>query len=273
MAVQTINPLKCGIEHKYRQSVVGFPMAFNLVRSPRLATPAGSILMVPLDHGISVGPIPGIANVTPVLAHAAESGATCVTVHKGLVAAAAKVSDRLGILLHLSASSDAAPDPHDKRIVATVDEALRLGCDGVSIHINIGSATESQQLEDAGRVATACNQWGVPLITMAYPRGPKVRDPHDPVLLAHAARLAAELGADAVKVPYSGNAETFRDVVQGCPVPVLVAGGPRRDSFDALVQDLEGARRAGARGVSIGRNVFQHADPKAALRRIAAIFP
>lgn len=248
-------------------------MAFSPVRSPRLATRAGSILMVPLDHGISMGPVAGIADVAPILAHAADAGASCVTVHKGLVPAAAKVADRLGVLLHLSASSDSAPDPQDKRIVATVEEALRLGCDGVSIHINVGSLTEARQLEEAGRVATACNQWGVPLVTMAYPRGPKVANPHDPALLAHAARLAAELGADAVKVPYSGNTDTFRDVVQGCPVPVLVAGGPKRDSVDALLADLAGARKAGARGVSIGRNVFQNPDPRAVLQRIASIFP
>ncbi len=248
-------------------------MAANPIRSPRLATRAGSILMVPLDHGVSVGPIPGIADPAPALAHAAEAGATCVTVHKGLVPIAARVADRLGILLHLSASSDLAPDSHDKRLVATVEEALRLGCDGVSIHVNVGSLTEARQLEEAGRVATACTEWGVPLITMAYPRGPKVADPHDPVLLAHAARLAAELGADAVKVPYSGNEATFRDVVKGCPVPILVAGGPKRASFDDLLKDLEGAHRAGARGVSIGRNVFQDPDPRGALRRIAALFP
>ena len=171
-----------------------------------------------------------------------------------------------------SASSDSAPDPQDKRLVATVDEALRLGCDGVSIHLNVGSLTEARQLEDAGRVATACAEWGVPLVTMAYPRGPKVTNPHDPKLVAHAARLACELGADAVKVPYTGSTATFREVVQGCPVPVLVAGGPQKGDFDAFLADLKGARAAGARGCSVGRNVFQHRDPKAAVAAVAGIF-
>lgn len=248
-------------------------MASNGIRSTRLATPGGSMIMVPLDHGISIGPVAGIQDPAPILEHARAGGATCVTVHKGLVAAAARHAGQLGILLHLSASSDHAPDPHDKRLVATVEEALRLGCDGVSIHINVGSLTEARQIEEAGAVATACQNWGVPLVTMAYPRGPKIANPQDPVLLAHAARLAAELGADAVKVPYSGTGDSFRDVVQGCPVPVLVAGGPKRASFDALLHDLQAARAAGARGVSIGRNVFQHPDPTAALRRIADLYP
>ena len=246
-------------------------MASNLVRSLRLAR-GGRWVMVPLDHGVSLGPVPGLADVRPTLRAAADGGATCVTVHKGLLPLAAPFADQLGVLLHLSASTDSGPDGHDKRLVATVGEAVKLGCDGVSIHVNVGSATEARQLEDAGRVATACNDLSVPLVTMAYPRGPKVTNPHDPALLAHAARLAAELGADAVKVPYSGDAGTFRDVVQGCPVPVLVAGGPKRGSFDALVADLRGARDAGAAGCSIGRNVFQHPDPAAAVRQLAAVF-
>jgi predicted phospho-2-dehydro-3-deoxyheptonate aldolase len=246
-------------------------MAANAVRTSRLSR-GGAWVMVPLDHGISMGPVAGLEDPRQALGAAAKGGATCVTLHKGLVPAAAAFADSFGVLLHLSASSDSAPDPQDKRLVATVEEALRLGCDGVSIHVNVGSLTEANQLEDAGRVATACNDWGVPLITMAYPRGPKVSNPHDPTLLAHAARLAAELGADAVKVPYSGSPDTFRAVVQGCPVPVLVAGGPKRGSFDDLIRDLKGARKAGAAGASIGRNVFQHPDPAAAVAAVAAVF-
>jgi predicted phospho-2-dehydro-3-deoxyheptonate aldolase len=248
-------------------------MVANPIRRVRLQSAAGSILMVPLDHGVSVGPIAGIQNLPPILKAAASNGATCVTVHKGLIPAAAQVADQLGILLHLSASTDLAPDPHDKHLVATVEEAARLGCDGVTIHINIGSATEARQLQEAGQVAAACQEWGMPLITMAYLRGPKMPNPPEAKHIAHAARLAAELGADAVKVPYSGSADSFRDVVQGCPVPVLVAGGPQRASFDEFVRDIDAARKAGARGVSIGRNVFQATDPAVAIKRIAALFP
>lgn len=247
-------------------------MALNEIRRRRLSTPNGSIVMVPLDHGVSVGPIAGIEDPRSALQAAAQGGASCVTVHKGLVPLAAPFADRLGILLHLSASSDTAPDPHDKRLVAAVEEALRQGCDGVSIHINVGSATEARQLEDAGRIAAACAEWGAPLVTMAYPRGPKVADPHDPKLLAHAARLAAELGADAVKLPFSGSEATYRDVVRGCPVPVLVAGGPRRGPLDAMLQDLRAAKRAGAQGCSVGRNIFQDADPAKAVAAVAAVF-
>lgn len=247
-------------------------MAQNPIRASRLRSPAGHVRMVPMDHGVSIGPAPGITDPAATLA-AVAGGATCVTVHKGLWRHVAPYADRLGLLLHLSASTDAAPDPNDKRLVATVEEALRMGFDGVSTHCNLGAATEARMVEDLGRVSTACQEWGVPHVAMVYPRGPKVEDPFDPVLVAHAARLGAELGADVVKVPYTGDPESFRAVVRGAGVPVVVAGGPKRDSFDGLLEALRGARAAGAAGVSIGRNVFQHDDPAAAIAAIADIFP
>jgi class I fructose-bisphosphate aldolase len=242
-------------------------VAANPIRLRRIARSA--CIMVPLDHGVSMGPVPGLADPRVILAAAAEGGATCVTLHKGLVPLAAPHAGRLGILLHLSASTDGAPDPHDKRLVASVAEAARLGCDGVSIHVNVGSLTEARQLEEAGRVSRECGDLGMPLVAMMYPRGPKVADPFAPALVAHAARLGAELGADLVKVPYCAG---FRDVVQGCPVPVLVAGGPRRERFQDLVADVQAARQAGAGGLSVGRNVFQQPDPASALAQLARLF-
>lgn len=242
------------------------------LRLRRLTDDRGALLMVPLDHGVSMGPVPGLADPAETLRSVAGAGATCVTLHKGLLRHAEAHAGRLGVLLHLSASTDAAPDPQDKRLVATVEEAVRHGCDGVSVHVNVGSLTEARQLEGMGRVSTACQAWGMPLVAMMYPRGPNVKDPHDPALVAHAARLGAELGADAVKVPYTGSPDTFRAVVAGATVPVVVAGGPKAASFGSFVRQVEDARRAGAAGISIGRNVFQHDDPAAALRQIAAVF-
>ncbi len=247
-------------------------MAANPIRMARLQSPQGHIRMVPMDHGISIGPAPGIIDPSATLAAVAEH-ASCVTVHKGLIRHVAPFAPDLGLLLHLSASTDVAPDPNDKRLVATVEEALKLGFDGVSTHCNLGADSEAHMIESLGRVSTLCNDWGVPHIAMVYPRGPAIDNPFDPTLVAHAARLGAELGADVVKVPYTGSPDTFRDVVRGAGVPVVVAGGPKRDSFEGLLEALRGAKEAGAAGVSIGRNVFQHKNPGAAIQTIATIFP
>ncbi len=247
-------------------------MAANPIRLRRLMNGNGSILMVPLDHGISMGPLAGLELPDRALA-AVASHATCTTVHKGLVPHAAAQSHQMGVLMHLSASTESNPDPNDKRLVGTVQEAVRLGCDGVSIHINLGATTESRMVEDAGKVSAACADWGMPLLAMVYPRGPAVDNPFDPGRIAHAARLGAELGADIVKVPYTGSPDTFRPVVDGCPVPVVVSGGPRQADFAGFAEQIRGAAAAGARGVSIGRNVFQHPKPDEAMAAIAGLFP
>jgi DhnA family fructose-bisphosphate aldolase class Ia len=240
------------------------------LRLRRLRNGRGAWLMVPLDHGFSMGPIAGLEDPKSVLA-AAAGAATCVTLHRGLVPLAQPHAGSLGILLHASGGLDSAADPYDKRLVATVHDALRLGCDGLSIHVNVGAPTEGRQLEEAGRLAASCAEWGMPLVAMMYPRGPQVTDPQGEARVAQAARLGAELGADAVKVPYTGSEASFRTVVAGCPVPVLAAGGPKRDGLDAVLEDLAAARRAGAAGASVGRNVFQASDPKAALAAIARV--
>lgn len=243
-------------------------MAHNAVRGARIQR-GGRIFMVPMDHGISMGPsvLPDPVSVLQKVADLA----TCVTVHKGLVPQVAPFADRLAILMHLSASTDVGPDPQEKRLVATVAEAVRMGCDGVSTHLNMGSVTEPAQLEAVGAVSTACQEWGMPHLAMVYPRGPGIQDPTDPGLVAHAARLGAELGADVVKVPYTGDAGSFRDVVAGAGVPVIVAGGPKGD-LETFTQAMAGAATAGAAGISVGRNVFQAADPAHAMQRITSVF-
>src|SRR4030042_6453567 len=116
-------------------------------------------------------------------------------------------------------------------------------------------------LQDFGRIATDALEWGMPLLAMIYTRGPKVRSEYDVTVIKHAARVGAELGADIVKVTYSGSPESFHEVVQGCYVPVVIAGGEKMGTDEDILQMVTGAVAAGAAGVSIGRNVFQHKDP------------
>jgi DhnA family fructose-bisphosphate aldolase class Ia len=126
-------------------------------------------------------------------------------------------------------------------------------------------------LRKLGMVADECDEYGVPLIAMMYPRGENVKDPNDPRVIAHVARVGAELGADIVKVPYTGSPETFREVVESCPAPVVMAGGPKAERDEDVLEMVWGAMRAGAMGVTIGRNVFMHENPKAIVRAIRAV--
>jgi DhnA family fructose-bisphosphate aldolase class Ia len=122
-----------------------------------------------------------------------------------------------------------------------------------------------------GKVANVAGEWGMPLLAMMYTRGPKVKSEYDVKLVKHAARVGAELGADIIKVVYTGSAESFREVVEGCFVPVVIAGGEKMGNDEDIIEMVKGAVAAGAAGVSIGRNVFQHKDPERMVQKICRI--
>jgi predicted phospho-2-dehydro-3-deoxyheptonate aldolase len=232
----------------------------------------GNGVIVPMDHGVTVGPIEGIRSVKVIADAIATGGADAAIVHKGAAIFGHRGYGRdLGLIIHLSASTSLGPDPNNKVLVATVEEALRLGADAVSIHVNIGAEDESNMLSTFGEISRKCQEWGMPLLAMMYPRGKKIRDEYSPDAVAHAARVGAELGADIVKTSYTGDQDSFSRVVDGCPMPVVIAGGPRVDSEMDLLSMVEGAINGGARGVAIGRNIFQAADPTLITKRICSV--
>ncbi len=233
---------------------------------------SGKTVIVPMDHGISLGPIKGVADIRSTIDKIAAGGASAIVIHKGLVPyAGVSVGDKLGLIVHISASTSLSADKNHKRIVARVADVAALGADAVSIHCNIGGGKEDEMVSDFGRVADECRTLGLPLLAMCYPRGPNVKNEFEVNAVAHCARLAAELGADVVKTNYTGSVDSFRTVVNGTPIPVVIAGGPKLDSDKALLTMVSEAMEAGAKGVSIGRNVFQHDDVTGITRALGRI--
>jgi len=230
----------------------------------------GKAVIVPMDHGVTEGPIKGLTNMEEII-RKVEENATAIVLHKGILKTL-KRKPKCGIIMHLSASTTLAPDPNAKVQIAEVEEAIRLGADAVSVHVNIGGSDgEPDMLGVLGRVAGECERFQIPLLAMMYPRGRNVRNPLDPKFVAHVARVGAELGADLVKTLYTGSIETFKQVVEGCPVPVVIAGGPKCENDIEVLEMVRGAIDAGSIGVSIGRNVFQHEKPEAMLKAIRKI--
>jgi len=228
-------------------------------------------VIVPMDHGVTVGPIKGLINMTKTVDMVAEGGANAVVGHLGLPLHGHRGAGKdIGLILHLSASTSLGPDPNHKVLVNTVQWALKMGADAVSVHINVGADDEAKMLEDLGKVAVECMEWGMPLLAMMYPRGPKIEDERDVEVVKHAARVGAELGADIIKCPYSGSTETFREVVEGCPAPVVIAGGSKTSDEETLKM-IEGAMKAGAAGISMGRNAFQHENPTKLVKAACSI--
>ena len=222
----------------------------------------GKTVIVPMDHGVTVGPVPGLIDMAAAVNHVANGGADAVLGHVGLPRLGHRGYGRdVGLILHLSASTSLAPDPNYKVLVSNVERAIKYGADAVSIHVNLGAENESQMLRDFGEVAMTCEEWGMPLVAMMYTRGAKIKNEYELQNVKHAARVGAELGADIVKVVYTGSSESFAEVVEGCPVPVVIAGGAKMNSDEEIFKMVEGALKAGAAGVSIGRNAFQHKKP------------
>ena len=215
-------------------------------------------LIVPMDHGVSEGAVRGLVNARDAVGDMLAGGANAILMHKGLIRHCHSGHGDTGLIMHLSASTSLSPRGNTKVLVGSVEEAVRLGADGVSVHVNLGDPEEGAMLADMGRVAEACEKWGMPLLAMLYARGPQIPDGCAPGVVAHCARVGAELGADIVKVPYTGDADSFARVVAGCCVPVVIAGGPRTDTTRQFLALADSALRAGCSGLSVGRNVFQH---------------
>ncbi len=224
---------------------------------------SGKTVIIPMDHGVTVGPIAGLEDMRETISRVVAGGANAILMHKGIVGAGHRGTGRdVGLIIHLSGGTSISPDPNAKELICTVEEAIKLGADAVSVHINLGAETDKEMLGQLGFVSERCLEWQMPLVAMMYTRGAKIENEFDVALVKHAARVGAELGADIVKVPYTGSVESFREVVGGCPVPVVIAGGPKMGSDEDIFKMVKGALEAGSAGLSIGRNAFQHKKPE-----------
>jgi class I fructose-bisphosphate aldolase len=239
-------------------------ISMKTLRLRRLLPANGQrIILTPLDHGVTLGPIPGLDDVEATLRVLRQTGMVHgVILHKGtLEAYAAELvkAPPMATILHLSGSLGLSPNPHWKVLVSTVEDGLRLGVDGVSVQVNLGNEHDAHMLRDLGTVASACAAWGMPLLAMMYLRGPGV-DPNDLQSASTLIRVAAELGADLIKLDYPGDPDLFARMLEGVDVPILVAGGAFNGDARTIMTHIHGAVTAGAAGVAIGRNVFQRLD-------------
>lgn len=230
----------------------------------------GKMLCIPMDHGISSGPIEGLEDPHSLIYKCENHGLSSVIINKGILRTLPKPI-KVGILVHFSSSTSLSTSPNRKMLTGTVEEAVRLGADGVSLHINIGGKEEPEMLDQLGKISTECHKWEMPLLAMMYPRGENVKDPHDPAIVAHVARIGAESGADIVKTLYTGDVDSFSKIVKNTPVPIVIAGGPKAKTDMDVLQMTEDAMKAGAKGVTYGRNIFANKNPQKIVEALAGI--
>lgn len=229
-------------------------------------------IIIPLDHGMSVGTIKGLEDLSSMVDKVALGGANAVLEHSGMVGTGHRQYGKdIGLIIHLSGATNLSPDPNRKVLVCSVERALKMGADACSIHINIGADEEPEMLQDAQKVVEASREWGLPLLAMIYPRGKKIKDENDPEVVNIAVRAGAELGADIVKTNFTGDIDSFKYIVKSVPIPVIIAGGPKMDTIKDLLQMVHDSIQAGGAGVAFGRNVFQSEDPTKLVSALAKI--
>lgn len=232
----------------------------------------GRTVIAPMDHGVSNGPMKGIIDIDKTVESISQGGADAILMHKGIVEQDHRGYGKdIGLIVHLSASTSLAPNPNNKVIVTSVEKAIQLGADAVSVHVNLGSETESEMLQELGEISETCSYWGIPLLAMMYPRGQKVENEYDVELVKHAARVGSELGVDIVKTNYTGDPDSFKEVVEGALVPVVIAGGPKVDTDEELLQMVKDSIEVGGAGVAFGRNLFQAENPGKITKAISEV--
>jgi fructose-bisphosphate aldolase/2-amino-3,7-dideoxy-D-threo-hept-6-ulosonate synthase len=160
-------------------------------------------------------------------------------------------------------------------VFAGVEEALRNGADAVVPTFFIGPDTEHTALPQLGAIADECSRLGVPMLAEIFPQGGSQAVPYDgPYTVPDmrvAVRVASEEGADLIKTWYTGDPESFRQVVDYSLVPVLIAGGPKAENAREVLAMVRGAMDGGASGIAMGRKIWQSPDPAAMVRALAAV--
>lgn len=231
------------------------------IRLKRLiSTISEKSLMVPIDHGAWSWVMKWLENMESLVNDIVLGWADVIISHLGVGAKYGHLKSRYtSWIYHLSMSSMVNPvDRNYKFLVNSVENAVSLWADWISVHVNIGSEFEAQQLQDLGSVAVECYKYGMPLLAMMYPRGEGLTSEEKSYeMVSLAARIWAELGADIIKTYYTWNKETFKKVVDSCLVPIIVAWWASWTDEDALILARD-AIDAWATWIAFWRKIFEH---------------
>ena len=234
-------------------------------------------LVVAMDHAQSLGAVPGLEDPVTLLDRLIGAGADGIMTSFRIVKQYRDiVAGRVPVFLRLDGGPTALRESWlrytEWSLLHGVEDARRLGVDGVCVMYFLGSPVELRTAEIVARVASECAADGLPVMVEALPcPSDRITDALDAGVMATAARIAFEHGADIVKTYYTGDADSFATVTRNCPVPVLIAGGSKMENVRDALEVVHGAMRGGARGVVMGRNIWQDANPPMVVRALRAI--
>jgi len=231
----------------------------------------GRAVVVALDHGGIAGPIAGIEDPAAVVRACVEGGADAVLATRGVAKAALGEWDRgTALLLRLTGGFTVLGGGFEEELICEPATAAAYGAAGVAMTVKFGHAREGYFIRQASLAICECERLGLPVMIEAIGVAAGKR-PTDPACVRLAARAAQELGADIVKAHYTGDPESFRAVVSGCPAPVLVLGGEKAEGPEPLFRDVYDSLLAGGAGVAIGRNVWGGGDALAMVEALVGL--
>ena len=236
-------------------------------RLAQLIQADGKALFLPIDHGYFQGPThclekPG-ETIKPIWQYA-----DALMLTRGVLRNCIDPAIQKPIILRVSgAVTVVGEDLANESIVTSIQEILRLNAMAVSMSVFVGTKYENKSLSNLAKLVDECEEYGIPV--MAVTSVGRELEKREARYLALVARVSAELGARVVKTYYCK--EKFEKVVEGCPVPVVIAGGPKVDSELEVFQFVHDGMQKGAIGVNLGRNIWQSEHPVAAIRAIRAI--
>jgi len=252
----------------------------KMIRLSRAMNEEGKTVIVAMDHSIE-GVIPGLADMKKVLISVMRGEPEGIILTPGSAKYfgylfKGKNSPALIIALDNFISSTipkSTSSQEEYKVICNVEEALKMGADLVKVLLVFGqeeTKTYADNIEAVSKIIYKCENWGVPIIVEPTLWGKKIpsSSKNDPQLVRDICRIAAELGADIVKVPFTGSSETFKKVTASCPVPVVVMGGPKMKNLQEVLQVARDAIKSGAIGIVFGRNVWEHRRPDQMVRML-----
>ena len=224
----------------------------------------GKSMLLAYDQGLEHGPSTDFdeRNIDPsfIMEVATKGGFNGVVFQKGL--AENYYDGKIPLIVKLNGKSSIPKGEPISRQVCSVEYAESLGAKGVGYTIYLGSAFESEMLAEFGRIQEEAHDRGLAAIAWVYPRGSAVQNDTSKEIVSYAARAALELGADAAKIKYTGDKESFAWAVKSAGrTKIFMSGGPRAPTEEAFLAQVRGAMDAGATGLAVGRNVWQHREP------------
>ena len=248
-------------------SQIGKQIRLNQMLNPK----SKNAIVVAMDHAAVLGPIPGIVDPVQTVKNLADHHPDTFFMPNGVVKQVYPqfVEHHIPFMVSIDTCVEMGPEPSYFMLSDSVMHAVQLGASGVSMHVMVGAEKTSDMLKGLAKVAEDCDNLGMPLMAIMYPCGFDNNNAIEHVKWA--ARIGAELGADIVKTYYTGSKETFQEVVDSCPIPVMLSGGKLTDDPKDFLTVLKNVVDAGGRGCAVGRNLWQYKDPAAMLEAIKLI--